>query len=167
MNFLKRKNTTGDKTYYYYDFGRGKGQRPATGILVYMKPKDQTQKNNNKQALALLEVKKSQAIIEQQSISTAFIPAHKFKDNFLYYYEDYVNTNKRDGNRHLESSMKPPTLHLSRSAQQFTVEAEVTCLKKILWLSTAVGHIKNLKYLVVQCRSGWRFFLYTRRASRR
>ncbi|WP_211323919.1 hypothetical protein [Chitinophaga dinghuensis] len=51
-----------------------------------------------------MEVKKSQAIIEQQSIGTAFIPAHKFKENFFDYYKEYVNNNKRDGNRHLESS---------------------------------------------------------------
>ncbi|MBV7530831.1 site-specific integrase [Chitinophaga sp. sic0106] len=115
MNFLKRKNTKGDKTYYYYDFGRAKGQRPATGIFVYTKPKDQTQKNHNKQALALLEVKKSQAIIEQQSIGTVFIPAHKFKENFLDYYEEYVNNNRRDGNRHLESSLKQFRLFLGNS----------------------------------------------------
>ncbi|RBL91985.1 hypothetical protein [Chitinophaga flava] len=83
MNLLKRKNTKGDKTYYYYDFGRGKGQRPATGIFVYTMPKDQTQKNHNKQALALLEVKKSQAIIEQQSVGTAYIPPISLRRTFL------------------------------------------------------------------------------------
>ncbi|SKA46729.1 Site-specific recombinase XerD [Chitinophaga eiseniae] len=112
MNLLKRKNAKGDKTYYYYDFGRGKGQRPATGIFVYTKPKDQTQKNHNKQALALLEVKKSQAIIEQLSIGTAYIPPHKFKDNFLDYYEEYVNTHRRDGNRHLQNSLNQFRLFL-------------------------------------------------------
>ncbi|WP_089897057.1 phage integrase SAM-like domain-containing protein [Chitinophaga arvensicola] len=115
MNYLKRKNTKGDKTYYYYDLGREKGQRPATGIFVYTKPKDAIQKQHNKQALALLELKKSQAIIEQQSIGTAFIPAHKFKENFLDYYEEYVNNNKRDGNRHLESSLKQFRLFLGSS----------------------------------------------------
>jgi len=112
MNLLKRKNTKGDKTYYYYDFGRSKGQRPATGIFVYTKPKDQTQKNHNKQALALLEVKKSQAIIEKQSIGTAYIPAHKFKDNFLDYYEEYVNAHRRNGNRHLQNSLNQFRLFL-------------------------------------------------------
>ena len=52
MNILKRANRTGDKIVFYYDFGRGTGQRPSTGIFIYKNPKDQTQKNHNKQALA-------------------------------------------------------------------------------------------------------------------
>ncbi len=58
MNLLEAPNRKGDKIYYYYDFGRGKGQRPTTGIFTYTKPKDQIQRNHNKEALALLEVKK-------------------------------------------------------------------------------------------------------------
>jgi hypothetical protein len=72
---------------------------------MYAKPKDQIQKNHNKEALKLLEVKKSQATIEQQAIGSAFIPAHKFKANFLEYYEGYVKLNIRKGNRHLVNSL--------------------------------------------------------------
>ena len=79
MNILKRENRTGDKIMFHYDFGRGAGQRPSTGIFIYKKPKGQIQKNHNKEALALLETKKSQMIIEQQAIGSAFIPSHKFK----------------------------------------------------------------------------------------
>lgn len=106
MNILKRPNRKGDKIMFHYDYGRGAGQRPATGIFIYTKPKDQVQKNHNKQALMLLEVKKSQTIIEQQSIGSAFIPAHKFKSNFIEYYEEYIRLNRRDGNRHLTNSLK-------------------------------------------------------------
>ena len=105
MNILGFTNRKGDKTYFYYDIGRGKGQRPATGIFIYTHPKDQIQKNHNKEALKLLEVKKSQATIEQQAIGSAFIPAHKFKANFLEYYEEYVKLNTRKGNRHLVNSL--------------------------------------------------------------
>ena len=105
MNFLERPNAKGDKITFYYDFGRGKGQRPTTGIFIYAKPKDQIQKNHNKEALTLIEVKRSQAVIEKQSIGTAFIPGHKFKTNFLDYYEDYVKGNTRNGNRHLSGSL--------------------------------------------------------------
>ncbi|MDQ3843458.1 MAG: site-specific integrase [Bacteroidota bacterium] len=106
MNFIKRPNKKGDKITFYYDFGRGAGQRPSTGIFIYTKPKDQVQKNHNKEALALLETKKSQLIIEKQSIGSAYIPSHKFKSNFLEYYEEYVELNKRKGNRHLTNSLK-------------------------------------------------------------
>jgi hypothetical protein len=65
MNIIKRRNRKGDKIIFYYDFSRGPGQRPSPGIYIYTKPVDQVQKNYNKQALALLEVKKSQITIEQ------------------------------------------------------------------------------------------------------
>lgn len=91
---------------FYYDFGRGPGQRPSTGIFIYTKPKNQIEKNHNKQALALIEVKKSQATIEQQAIGSAFIPMHKFKTNFLEYFEEYVEQNKRKAKRHLANSLK-------------------------------------------------------------
>jgi integrase len=104
MNILKRPSKTGDKIMFYYDLGRGPGQRPSTGIFIYVKPKDQIQKKHNKEALALLEVKKSQLTIEKQAIGSAFIPSHKFKENFLDYYGEYVKQNKRKANRHLTNS---------------------------------------------------------------
>jgi hypothetical protein len=105
MNILGRPNKKGDKIYFLYDFGRGPGQRLSTGIFVYTNPKDQILKNRNKEALKLLEVKKSQVTIETQAIGCAFIPAHKFKANFLEYYEEYVKLNVRNGNRHLTNSL--------------------------------------------------------------
>ena len=73
MNIIERLNSKGDKINFYYDYGRKKGQRPSTRIFIYTKPKDQVQRNHNKQSLALLEVKKSQLTIEQQAIGSAFI----------------------------------------------------------------------------------------------
>jgi len=75
MNILQRPNHKGDKIFFHFDLGCGNGQRPSTGVFIYAHPKDQIQKNHNKQALALLETKKSQLIIEQQAIGSAFIPA--------------------------------------------------------------------------------------------
>jgi integrase len=106
MNILKRLNKRGDKINFYYDYGRGRGQRPSTGIFIYTEPKNQIEKNHNKQALALLETKKSQLIIEQQSVGSAYMPTHKFKANFLEYYEEYVHLNRRKGSRHLTNSLK-------------------------------------------------------------
>ncbi|MDF2380859.1 site-specific integrase [Nostoc ellipsosporum NOK] len=44
--------------------------------------------------------------IEQQAIGSAFIPSHKFKTNFIEYYEEFVSLNSRKGNRHLKNSLK-------------------------------------------------------------
>lgn len=106
MNIIKRPNSKGDKITFYYDYGRKPGQRPSTGIFIYTKPKDLTERNHNKQALALIKVKESQLTIEQQAIGTAFIPLHKFKTNFLDYFVEFVELNKRKGNRHLTNSLK-------------------------------------------------------------
>lgn len=106
MNFVKRKNRKGDKIFFAYDIGREAGQRPSTGLFIYARPKNQIEKSHNKETLALLEVKKSQLILERQAIGSGYIPAHKFKQNFLDYYEEYVKMNKRTGNRHLECSFE-------------------------------------------------------------
>ena len=105
MNIIRRTNSKGDKITFYYDYGRGQGQRPSTGIFIYTKPKNQIEKNHNKESLALIETKKSQLTIEQQAVGSAYIPTHKFKTNFLDYYEEYVTLNKRKGNRHLSNSL--------------------------------------------------------------
>jgi integrase len=104
MNIGQRISKKGDKITFYYDYGRGPGQRPSTGVWIYTRPKDQVQKNHNKEALKLLETKKSQLTIEQQAIGSVFIPQHKFKANFLDYYEEFVKNNSRKGNRHLQNS---------------------------------------------------------------
>ncbi|RFM37053.1 site-specific integrase [Chitinophaga silvisoli] len=104
MNIGEKLNKKGDKIFYFYDYGRKRGQRPSTGIFTYVNPKTQEQKNFNKEALKILETKKAQRTIEEQSIGTPIIPAHKFKTNFLEYYEEYVKLNKRKGNRHLNNS---------------------------------------------------------------
>lgn len=123
MNFLKRPNKKGDKITFYYDFGRRAGQRPSTGIFIYVKPKDQTQKNHNREALALLETKKSQLTLEKQAIGSPYIPSHKFKANFLEYYEEYVELNKRKANRHLTNSLKQFKLFVGRD---FLSPTEIT-----------------------------------------
>jgi len=114
MNIIKRSNRKGDKTTFYYDYGRGPGQRPSTGIFIYTKPKDQIERNHNKEALSLIKLKQSQRIIEQQAIGSAFIPTHKFKANFLEYYEDYSKDNSRTNNRHLSNSLKQFKLFLDK-----------------------------------------------------
>jgi hypothetical protein len=100
MNIGERLNRKGDKTNFYYDYGRGPGQRPSTGVFIYTHPKNQTEKNYNKQALALLEVKKSEMTIDQQATGSGFIPTHKFKSNFLDYYEEYLEMNPRGNGVH-------------------------------------------------------------------
>ena len=41
------------------------------------------EKNHNKEALILVDTKKSEVLLEQQAIGTGFIPSHRFNANFL------------------------------------------------------------------------------------
>ena len=106
INVTQRPTRNGSKIYYTLEWGKGPGERKATGLFTYAKPKDQIQRNHNKETLVLLEKKQSQLIIEQQSVGSAHIPFHKFKTNFLDYYEEYVRNNLRPGNRHMEGSFR-------------------------------------------------------------
>ncbi len=102
-NKISRDNA---KKWYYLEWGKQAGQRVATGVFTYTKPKEQLQKKHNKEALAILEAKRSQLVIEAQSIGTGYIPLHKYKSNFLDFYTDFVHNNRKQGNRHLEGSLK-------------------------------------------------------------
>lgn len=44
MNMLQVPNRKGDKIYFKYDFGRGKGGRSTTGVFIYANPKNQVEK---------------------------------------------------------------------------------------------------------------------------
>lgn len=105
MNIGERLNAKGDKILYFYDYGRGKGQRPSTGLFTYVKAKNPAEKQHNMETKALLEVKRGQAILDQQAVGTGYIPQHKFKANFLDYFEEYAKANMRTGNRHLQNSL--------------------------------------------------------------
>src|SRR5664279_788166 len=106
INFAQRLSSEKTKIFYAMEWGRNAGQRMATGVFTYVKPKDLVQKNHNKEALMILEMKRSQMILDRQAISSGYIPQHKIKNNFLDYYADFVKLNSRKGNRHLSQSLK-------------------------------------------------------------
>jgi len=60
MNIEKRKNSKGDKVYFYFANGRKTGERIATGIFNFTRPRNQVEKNHNKEAMILLDTKKSE-----------------------------------------------------------------------------------------------------------
>ncbi len=62
INITKRTSKDKQKVYYTFEWGRSGGQRMSTGVFTYLKPKDQIQKNHNKEALLILEFKRSQMV---------------------------------------------------------------------------------------------------------
>src|SRR5450755_4786039 len=105
MTVEERKSANGKKMYYRFIWGNGTNEKIGAGVFTYTKPKTQIEKNHNKEALAILEIKKSQLVIDRQSVGIGFIPAHRYKNNFLDFYNDFVEKNARKGKRHLATSL--------------------------------------------------------------
>ena len=111
------------KVWYYLEWGRLKGQRRATSIFTFTKPKDLIQKNHNKEALAISEKTRSQMTLDSQSINSVYVPQHKLKTNFLDFYSEFVRLNPTKGNRHLASSRNAFEKFISKD---FITPVEVT-----------------------------------------
>lgn len=125
LNVFGKSSKTSNKTTYYFEWGKGAGQRSSTGIYTYTKPKSQTEKNHNKEALSILEVKRSQFILEGQSVGSKYIPSHKIKSNFLDFYAEFVKDNFTYGSRHLPASLNQFRAYLKTdyvSARDITPE---------------------------------------------
>ena len=105
INISSKPSSNNKKIWYYLEWGKKSGQRKATGIFTWVKPKDQIEKNHNKEALAILETKRSQLVLDGQAINSGYTPQHKIKTNFLDYYSEYIKINRKAGNRHLETSL--------------------------------------------------------------
>ena len=84
MSIIISTKTSRDNSeiWYYLEWGRGAGQRKSAGVFTYTKPKNIIEKNHNKEALLILETKKSQMILDPQAINSGYIPQHKIKGNF-------------------------------------------------------------------------------------
>lgn len=104
INIFQKLSRDNKKTWYYLEWGKSAGQRKSTGIFTWVKPTSLVEKNH-KEALVILESKRSQMVVDHQAINSSYIPQHKIKANFLDYYSDYIRRNRKAGNRHLETSL--------------------------------------------------------------
>ena len=118
-----------EKNWYYLEWGKNPGQRRATKIFTYTRPKDSLQKNHNKEALSIVKTKQSRMTLEAQAIRSGYIPQHKLQVNFLDYYAEFVTQHTRRGNRHLQNSL---TSFKKFTAKNFLPPTDITenlCLR--------------------------------------
>jgi integrase/recombinase XerD len=106
IKILKRPSQNKKLLYYTFAWGKEKGERIATGIFTYKRPANEIQKHHNSETLGILEAKRSQLILNQQASDSGYFLQHKLKSNFFEYYEAFVKSNRKYGNRHLENSLK-------------------------------------------------------------
>ena len=90
INIASKISRDNQKSWYYFEWGRSTGQRKSTGIFIWVKPKNQVEKNHNKEALAILETKRSQLVLDGQAINSGYTPQHKIKADFLDYYSEFI-----------------------------------------------------------------------------
>jgi hypothetical protein len=67
ISITPRPTRNGQRIFYTLEWGKGPGERSATGIYTYTKPRDQIQRNYNKEALATLETKRAQLVLKRQA----------------------------------------------------------------------------------------------------
>jgi hypothetical protein len=72
MIIEERQSANGKETYYRFRWGKASSDRLSSGIFTWSKPKTQVEKNHNKEALAILEIKRSQMVIDRQSTGTGY-----------------------------------------------------------------------------------------------
>jgi integrase/recombinase XerD len=106
ITILKRVSQNKKLYNYSFEWGKEKGERIATGIFTYKRPSNDIQKHHNKEALAILEAKRAQLVLNHQAADSGYFLQHKLNSNFLDYYEAFVKSNRKYGNRHLENSFK-------------------------------------------------------------
>jgi integrase len=107
----KHLNQKGDKYYYHLDNGRSAGQRKSTGIFTYVQPIFPEQIEHNKQA------------VKQLKQFTAKQPT----TDFLAYYRDYIQLNRRANNRHLEGCYNQLELFCNYMKLPFSLVTQNFC----------------------------------------
>lgn len=101
LSFKTSKN--GKKKHWHLEWGKGPGERPATGIYTWTKPRTELERNFNKEAMAILETKRADMVLDLQAVGSSHIVTRKLKANFLDYYQEFCNKNPSATNRALMS----------------------------------------------------------------
>ena len=125
------KRVSQNKKLYHYSFewGKAKGERVATGIFTYKRPTNDIQRHHNSEALAILEAKRAQLILNHQSANSGYFLQHKLKSNFFEYYEGFVKSNRKYGNRHLENSLNAFRTFVGKESISAQAITEKLCRK--------------------------------------
>lgn len=73
MTVEERPSANSKKIYYRFVWRHGASDKMSAGIFTYAKPITQVERNHNKEARVLLEIKRSQLVIDRQAIGTGYI----------------------------------------------------------------------------------------------
>jgi hypothetical protein len=91
VKITPRITRNGEKIQYTFEWGKGNGQRVASGIFTFAHPANAVQRQYNREALRLLKIKRCQLLLDQQAIGSGVLPRMRFKANFLGFYREYVH----------------------------------------------------------------------------
>jgi hypothetical protein len=102
-SILSRDKT---KLYWYFEYGRGKGQRVAYNLYTWASTKTLIEKKHNKDVENLLETEQAQRILDLKTGKGPEVMRTQVYNNFLDYFQEWVNKNAREGNRHAQGCLK-------------------------------------------------------------
>ena len=102
-SILSRDKT---KKYWYFEYGRGKGQRVASNLYTWVSAKTLVEKRHNKDVESLLETEQAQRLLDLKTGKGQQTLRAQVNNNFLDYFQEWVNKNARKGNRHAQGCLK-------------------------------------------------------------
>ena len=106
VNLVSKFSRDNERKWWYFEYGRGAGQRIAAGVFTYVKPKSVLEKNHNKSILGKLETEKAARILDLSNGIAPHLANNKLHKNLLDFYEEWVNENKLTNSRHVEGSLR-------------------------------------------------------------
>lgn len=102
-------------------------------------------------------------ILDRQSVSSGFIPAHKIKSKFLDFYDTYAVENRRYGSRHLASSLKHFKIFLKKDYISASNITEDLCERFTAYLlqkfngETPANYLREFKRMMKSARKAGYF----------
>lgn len=99
-----KRSRDNQKTWYYIEWGKAKGQRNATGIYTWCNPKDKLQRSFNQAQLQIVEHKRSVKLVELNRAEAGIKQVVRIS-NIIPFYQQYVKENERAESRHLKRSL--------------------------------------------------------------
>jgi integrase/recombinase XerD len=164
VNLVSKVSRDKTKKWWYFEFGRGKGQRISTNKYTYIKPSSLLETRHNKTTIGELETQKAQKLLDLNAGRTPFLSEKKLPKNLLDFYKEFVDENKKERNRHLESSFNDFVKYLkagplkSQHSDKLFVDPEIVteelCEKFRDWLvknhtgETPANYFRRFKKMI-------------------
>lgn len=88
--------------YWYFEYGRGPGERIHSGEFTYVNPQTIAEKKFNKERLGVLNLELTRRQVELINGFGPRFRQQQLQKNFMRFFRSWMEENKREGNRHVQ-----------------------------------------------------------------